>query len=520
MIAMRADGFWRRCGGWTSLDTLVAMWAIYYVLRIWIGNEYACASAFLMNAEAVLLYFVLRCFMAHFLVPSHWIMGALMAISLYEAGLGLSQVICGTSHHYLYPMTGSFQNPGPYSAVLMLGAVTGLSWMQELNKSKLKDFVLAVTVGILIILPATWSRSAILSSLFVALILYRNYYWRWRWAVWMICVVLGICLYFFKQGSADGRLLTWAASMNTWLHNPWFGVGVGGFLRAVADGISELYANHPDSTLFASGGVAEYAFNDLLKTVVEQGVVGALFVVIVVVCSMCLLWVHSKPLFYGMMSLYVFSMSSYPFELLPYKIVAVFLVAWAASVHSKKRSKGKTYCWGMLLLVLFPLSYTIINENLRRSEADKSYLQFAGMEHEAFIKDYYELLPDERDNARFLFDFGKILRKHGRYNDSNDMLRQGTQISADPMFYVLMGNNYKDMGHFELAVQSYNRAFSVMPNRIYPLYQLMQLYKDANDVAKAKDCARQIIAFNEKIVSHATRQMKEDARNYLMVQKQ
>ena len=67
------------------------------------------------------------------------------------------------------------------------------------------------------------------------------------------------------------------------------------------------------------------------------------------------------------------------------------------------------------------------------------------------VEEAYEWLSAENDNYEFLFSFGKKLREEGRYNDSNAILRQGTRCSADPMFYVLMGNNYKDMKHYDLA---------------------------------------------------------------------
>lgn len=84
--------------------------------------------------------------------------------------------------------------------------------------------------------------------------------------------------------------------------------------------------------------------------------------------------------------------------------------------------------------------------------------------------------------------------------------------SSDPMFYVLIGNNYKDMKHYDLAEKSYYKAFSVMPNRLYPLYQLMLLYQESGNVIKAKAMAKRVIEMKPKIDSQATRQMKEKAQ--------
>lgn len=127
------------------------------------------------------------------------------------------------------------------------------------------------------------------------------------------------------------------------------------------------------------------------------------------------------------------------------------------------------------------------------------------------IEDGYKYLASGSDNHEFLFALGKRLREEGRYNDSNAILRQGTRCSADPMFYVLMGNNYKDMKHYDLAEQAYNKAYSVMPNRLYPLYQLMLLYQDSGNKQKAQAMAKRVIEMKPKIESPATKDMKKKA---------
>ena len=501
--------------GWNLVDSLITAGTLYYLLRTWIGGEYSCDSSFLQTMAMFLLYCALRGILSHAQLPSVWLMAGLIACGAYEAGQGASQIISGVIRHSLYLISGSFRNSGPYSAFLTLGAAIGLAWMRELAQGWQKHVVMVATVVMIVLLPATWSRAALLSLSIVALLMFRRNYWAWRWVVWSVCLTVGVALYFLKQGSADGRLLTWIASLLTWQHSPWMGVGIGGFHEAVANGIAEYYVHTPTSPLFSSGGVAEYAFNDLLKVLVEQGLIGAMLLIGLVVGVLFRLWSHSQPLFYGMLSLLVFSMFSYPFELLPYRIIAVMMTAWAASVQSRE-SEGGTSCHrvALPLLLLIP-SFLMSKEIALRLEANNDYGLIARMEHEAFIKDYYELWPRKNDDARFLFDFGKILRAHGRYNDSNEMFRQGSQISADPMFQVLMGNNYRDLECPDLAEASYKRAFLMMPNRIYPLYQLMQLYKDVGDTCRAAEYATKIIAFHEKVSSPATRQIKEEATAYL-----
>ena len=510
----------RANSGWSWLDTLFALGTLYYVLRAWIGTEYPCSTAFLKSMEMVMLYFALRCLMTKGCLSAKWIMGGLMICAVYELGLGITQIINGSSRNYLYLLTGTFQNPGPYSAFLMLGTVIGLAWMQETEMEWQRNLIMGATCLMLVLLPATWSRAALISLALVGLWLFRKIYWSRRWYVWMGCIVLCVTFYFIKQGSAEGRMLIWTSALTTWLHHPWTGVGIGGFFHACANGVAELYSMSPSSSLFESGGVTDYAFNDLLKVLVEQGILGALICIAMVGYTMYLLWQHSKPLFYGVLSLLIFSMFSYPFELLPYRIIVVIVAAWGASVHGSQKEQGERYGWVALSLLLLIPSYLLAKQIMAYYNADRDYRLFAGVNNEAFIDDYYELLPMEIDNSRFLFDFGKTLRIHGRYNDSNDMLRQGTLVSPDPMFYILMGNNYKDMRCSDLAEKAYKEAFAIMPNRIYPLYQLMQLYKDTRNEKKTKEYAHKVISFREKITSHATKQMKEEAKAVYLGQKQ
>lgn len=502
-------------GGWEYLDMMIVVGAIYYLVHTWMGDDYPCSTAFLKTMEAFLLYYALRCVMSYHVVSDHWMIAGLLFCGLYEAGLGISQMESGFSRNFRYMMTGTFQNPGPYAAILMMGSVAGIALVREMNVCWLKNVVIGVVGFMFVLLPATWSRAALLSLLVVGLIMFRKWYWRWRWAVWTGCMLLCVAFYCLKQGSADGRLLTWVAALTMWTQRPWMGVGTGGFLHAVADGVSELYSVDADSTLFASGGVTDYAFNDFIFVLVEQGMVGILMFGGVVAYTTYLLWMYSKPLFYAFLSLLLFSMFSYPMELFPYRTISVMMMAWGASIHSRKRETKISYARFLLPLLLLIPSYALAKEVTCRQKADQEYLLFSGMEHEAFIKDYYELLPLEDDHAKFLFNFGKLLRLHGRYNDSNAMLKQGTRVSADPMFYVLMGNNYRDMKSEDLAEEAYQKAYAVMPNRVYPLYQLVQLYRETGDSTNAKAYAKEIILFKEKVSSPATRQIKREMRLYL-----
>ena len=540
-------------GRLTIVDGLVALWSLYYVGRVWFGAEYPCGTEWLQAMEIVVLYVVLRMVLHNTKIPAWGLCAGIVLFACYEAMIGAGQLISGNGRHHLFALTGTFQNPGPYSAYLMIAGSVVLCrvpftiyhlqahfphlfsgiyhlslanrwarrfWKNERMKSIVKETVyysLSVIAFLpLLILPATWSRAAFVGMGVCALWIFKKRYWRFRWYVWGALVAVAIAFYFIKRGSADGRSLIWMASLTTWMHDMWLGVGVGGFRHACAEGIAEMWNANHDSAKFASAGVTDYAYNAMVKILVEQGLVGALLWIAITLLAMWRLYKLSVSLFMGMLSLLVFSMSSYPFELLPYRIIAVMVFAW-----SESRDKS-TLCLHLnkiictfVSIITIAFSWFFKTEITERIEHDKDATLFAGMRNSAFLSDYYELLPYETDNPQYLFDFAKTLREETRYEDSNAILRMGTQVSADPMFYIIMGNNYRDEQLYDLAKETYEKAYSIMPNRLYPMYLLMMMYADKGDEALANDMAKRVRHSYVKIESNATKQMQEKADSIL-----
>lgn len=540
-------------GRLTIVDGLVALWSLYYVGRVWFGAEYPCGTEWLQAMEIVVLYVVLRMVLHNTKIPAWGLCAGIVLFACYEAMIGAGQLISGNGRHHLFALTGTFQNPGPYSAYLMIAGSVVLCrvpftiyhlqahfphlfsgiyhlslanrwarrfWKNERMKSIVKETVyysLSVIAFLpLLILPATWSRAAFVGMGVCALWIFKKRYWRFRWYVWGALVAVAIAFYFIKRGSADGRSLIWMASLTTWMHDMWLGVGVGGFRHACAEGIAEMWNANHDSAKFASAGVTDYAYNAMVKILVEQGLVGALLWITITLLAMWRLYKLSVSLFMGMLSLLVFSMFSYPFELLPYRIIAVMVFAW-----SESRDKS-TLCLHLnkiictfVSIITIAFSWFLKTEITERIEHDKDATLFAGMRNSAFLSDYYELLPYETDNPQYLFDFAKTLREETRYEDSNAILRMGTQVSADPMFYIIMGNNYRDEQLYDLAKETYEKAYSIMPNRLYPMYLLMMMYADKGDEALANDMAKRVRHSYVKIESNATKQMQEKADSIL-----
>lgn len=497
----------------TVVDLLLIMFALYYGFHSFYEAKYPCATQCLKFVETVLLYFVLRILFSANKVSSRVLVMLLLLCGSIEAIWGIAQLTGGGNRAQFYKISGNFLNPGPYSAYLSICSVTGLSVLAN-KKNKI---VLLVVILMLAVIPSTWSRAAYVSVSLPVLWIFKEKYYKYRFVIWGIIVLFALAFYYLKKGSADGRLVIWTATLLSWKHYPLMGVGTGGFAHSCSEGIAEMYNNQILPSLLDSAGVAENAFNIFLKILVEQGVVGLIFFVVLLVAFFKALFLSSKPLFYGMLVLLIFSMFSYPLELLPYRIIAVMIAAWSESCRGKTLSISCAIVFPMLISIMTIITgFYLRTETYNRFVADKEAKVLSCQKGEDLMDDYYDLLSLEEDNPQFLYDFAVALSESGRLNESNAILVNGSKVSADPMYYVLIGNNYCSSNQPDEAEKAYRKAFEVLPNRIYPLYQLMQLYSDTDKKDKAEIIAKEIVDFVPKVESPATKEIKTKAKLLLL----
>jgi tetratricopeptide (TPR) repeat protein len=128
----------------------------------------------------------------------------------------------------------------------------------------------------------------------------------------------------------------------------------------------------------------------------------------------------------------------------------------------------------------------------------------------------YEMLYEKlRHEKTFLSEYARCLSTAGYYEQGNTVYKQYLLHSADPEIYIAMGNNYKSMGDSEQAEKSYIHALHITPNRHYPLYLLMILYRETGQNDKALQTAQNLLEKQVKIPSQVIRKMKEEAKKII-----
>lgn len=498
-----------------TLDISVLLAWLWMIVNSYVVTISPCAESVLTGTAMLLAYFVIS------QLPSFEkiLILVLLIWTGHEVILGLLQILgIARSNHVLYTLTGTFDNPGPYGGFL---AVMCPIFMSKYLQTKNRVWRIASLVCLLI-LPITWSRAAFLAvAVAIGCIFWKQYKKYVLYGV-LGLMVLSIPLYLLKFDSANGRMVMAIISCVAIGQNLWLGSGINSYLSAYGLATDRFLAT--DSNMESYGQMVEVpgnAFCEILKIGVEQGMVGLLLWIAIAVLGGLILFKRRSPLFYGLISLAVFSCFSYPFDLWEFRILIV-LFACGISEDSVKwdlfRRKKERFIVIKHVVCAFLLIFAemfVIGGLMDRREVRTTYKQMAGMTDVAFLKDYEQLFPMMNDDPQFLFDYAKALQNAKRWNESNYILMEGEKVSADPMFVLLQGNNYQSMGFYSLADNAYKKAWKRVPNRLYPIYKNMMMHWNIGNKEISVHYAEKLLDIKPKIESPATREMQQAAKKII-----
>ncbi|MDE6215116.1 O-antigen ligase family protein [Bacteroides sp.] len=454
--------------------------------------------------------------------------GSLMLLGGVQAALGLLQLYgYAASRHSLYAMTGSFFNPGPYSGYLaMVLPICLHRWLADEGLKKRVSG--AVALLILCVLPAGMSRSAWVAAAVSCLWVYGcRAGWQEKIRCWWqahrrqvpvlvagggcLLVLAGFLLFTLKPDSARGRLFMWRMSCLAIAEKPLTGHGAGSFAAAYGDA-QEAY--------FAAGGFEpweervagspEYAFNEYLQAAVELGIPLALCLTgIVVGC----LYAGMRKGRYGicgaLLSLMIFSLSSYPLQLPAFIVTLAGLLAACVSGNGRRE-------WLVAALLAGCIGGFRLRSDVRTEQSccewtNARVLYHAGA-YQSAEKEYERLHSRLGGRAAFLFEYGHGLHKQQKYAASNRILKEALKHSSDPMILNIIGKNHQAMGDYRAAEAWFLRSTHRLPGRIYPYYLLAKLYWEPGfyQPDRLEEMKRMVLTKEPKVHSTAIRQMREE----------
>ena len=309
----------------------------------------------------------------------------------------------------------------------------------------------------------------------------------------LAAVLLGVPLFLLKKESAIGRLLIWNIDTRVILHHPLKGVGKGRALGAYALEQGAFFREKERSeALKQAAGCPPYAFNEYLRVGMEHGIPAMLACIMLALGVVLILLVNRSPFGYGALVYAIFAFGSYPLHYWQFRLLALALVL-AAAVSLTARHR-----WPLILaacaavLVFGGVTCLELREEARR-EALESEWSFLHVERpKKALQGYERLYPDLRDNYRFLYEYGRALFRDGQYEKAVDVLREGSALSAAPMFHYTIGRSLEKLQRDDEAEKEYILVHEMIPGRLYGLVLLMELYHRQGRTREMRDVLEKI----------------------------
>lgn len=452
-----------------------------------------------------------------------------------------------SSNHLLYPMTGSFRNPGPFGGFLSVCiSLVVAYYIKGKDHSGVRCTKLLITIGVVsaIVLPSVRSRSAMLAlACSLILLLFNSRYLKFKispllrkYFIWVLSCffVIGCCAYLIKKRSADGRFFMDRISLMAMKENNWKGSGIGSFDGVYADtqarffkrkmlenGVDDLDWEVIDEHSRLTADAPDYAFNEYLQIGVEYGLLMMLLFIGMIVLSIVVSLRKGTVWCYGITAFAVFAFFSYPLHVKEFQLLMPMLMAaglcdgitWCSNGQKKIRYVITVVMIVLLteLSIIYGSRYSVLKQYKWYESSHRETERLYQMEkYTHVVADCEKQFAYLRNDHQFLLEYGQALNKSGNYIKSDSVLMMGARISSNPLFWNIMGNNSLALGCFREAESRYKHAFHMIPNRLYPLYKLALLYQAEGDSTRFLMMAEKVESFIPKVDSDLTEQMRKE----------
>ena len=431
---------------------------------------------------------------------------------------------------------GTFANSGPLGGYFSVSICLLLAYCYWGSIKWLGRICAYFSMLLFVFLSITTSRAGLLSLLIGCLPIviknkhYRNLFLKYRyWALSLFAFVL-IAAYYVKKPSADARIHIDKICLRIIKSNIG-GVGNGYFAGAFGEEQASYFKeqmtkNGNDSMDWTAinqrerliADCPDNAFNEYLDVCVENGLlivilfIGLLSYLIILCNKNRQIWEC------GYLALATFALFSYPFHLRQFQIL--FLILIFSTIVQQPKCKTT-----IIRIVLITAAYITLlfttdwnkcffeNDSIDWKRSNRWYL---GGHFQYFVEDCDSISIQSAGKMlheeQFLFNYGHSLFLVGDYSRSDSILRLGTKVSGDPMFWNIIGNSNRAMGKYREAETCYKHAFYMVPNRLYPLNLLAKLYYEEGDTIHFLKMAEMVESFKPKVESVSTETMRLEVK--------
>lgn len=564
LISLKSISF--KC---TIIDLFLTLYTITIIGQA-IAKDYDITNTikFLEFVSMVCLYYIMRTTMnertLRVIIVSLCLSGTAQAIYSILQLYGIYP-----SNHNLFKVTGGFFNPGPlsgYLAPLLLIALTVYLHRGQLisasrkshtflNKIIYEYLPVINIVAILLVLSASKSRAAWVSVLIgCAYLIFTKYNIlnivtiHLNTRIKKIVGILGIVtiatilisgIYFLKKDSANGRLLIWKVTTQMIKQKPIAGHGYNSFQAKYMNYQAEYFSKATNAQEALLADDTKYAYNFLLKTTAEYGIIGLFLVGAIIILAFFkptqltniknIYQIIAKA---GLIGIFAFSIFSYPEEILSIKIILVVCLA-IISTYSKefnfdlKKSASVKYLNQslngiriFLLIAILIHTYPKINILIKKfKHRNDAGWQYDIGHYDGCLSEYEKCYTAFKYDGEYLLTYGKALSMSGKHKKALHILDRTEKYLSNTIVYRTKGDSYKALGQHDKAEYNYVISSDMIPSRFYPKYLLAKLYYETGQHRKAIEMATEILNKRIKTNSYAIKEIHEEMKNILIKSK-
>lgn len=507
VFAWRCRRYKTFCFVLSRLDVVVLFYSACLLLSAVWSWEYLDRDILLMNLACGLLYLAARN------VTGRQVRLVFVVFPLLMVG----QLWYGIAEQtgYFYPgrgvelVHGSFFNTGLWCCFVACVAVLSCGLVCRSRRWWLKGLYGASVVLSLGLLYAGNSRAAWLA--FVAgagyLLCRREERMRGE-GRWLLGLVLaGVLLVAglstrHKGDSASGRVLIWKITGQMCKEQP-FGRGLDGFRRDYM-GFQQQYFEQGGSSrerMLADDNL--FAFNDLLRVFVEQGIGGVLLLLVLVYfifkegasrdADRGVAWVLRGVLLVWL----VFSLFSYPGSRLQTKGLFVIFLAMLSSLD------GRIWSFTVKRVVLSGLACVSLFVMLEVCSFRRSVEAWNTCCRNMEVPPEYprSLLSPLMNTPEILPNCALFLNRKGETRVAEEVAGRGVRLYHSYGCCVELGIALERQGKLREAEEAWQKAEHLVPNRFKPLYLQMEMWEKAGDTKRAVVLAERLLNKEVKVLS-------------------
>lgn len=359
------------------------------------------------------------------------------------------------------------------------------------------------------------SRTGMITAVIIAveyLMRLKGVAMKKRLAVFGLLLVALVCISFFvNSDSAIGRLLIWQSSWLMFCDSPLWGHGLFGFEREYMNFQAEFLsaAQSPLYNFLADN--VNYPFNEIIRLVLAFGIIGLMTVSVLIYAIVSSYRKNPSEKKYiailSLLALFMLGLFSYPLSYpFTWLVLGLNLYVILKNYFVIAKIRRIVYVIGpVILIITFMHSIKSIDKTRQWKDA------YIATDMEA----YRDLQTWFDSDPSFLYNYSYVLYQSDELLKSAEVALKCSNFLASYDLCMLKGEIYFSLADYENAIEAFDRAAKMCPNRFVPLYKIFLCYREMDNQPRADAVARTIYDKPVKVQSPIVRMIKVRIFNYL-----